>query len=106
MPFINLNDFEVREPFPGFKGHFVHSDTMTLAYWTITAGSSLEGHSHESEQVVNVTEGRFELTMDGQSKILEPGFVAIIPSNVPHSGRAVTDCKIIDVFYPIREDYR
>ena len=106
MPFINLNDLELRQPFPGFQGYFVHTDYMTFAHWTIKAGSSLDEHAHEHEQVVNMIEGRFELTIDGQSKVLEPGVTAIVPSNVPHAGRAVTDCKIIDVFYPIREDYR
>ena len=106
MPFITLNDLEVREPFPGFEGYFVHTDYMTFAYWSIKAGSSLADHTHEPEQVVNVMEGQFELTIDGQTKVLEPGMVAIVPPNIPHAGRAVTDCKIIDVFYPIREDYR
>ncbi|NOY99054.1 MAG: cupin domain-containing protein, partial [Chloroflexi bacterium] len=37
---------------------------------------------------------------------LEPGAVAVIPPDVPHAGRAVTDCRIIDVFYPTREEYK
>jgi len=106
MPFINLSDLEIKEPFPGFKGYFVHTENMTFAYWTIEAEASLSDHSHEPEQVVTVTEGEFELTIDGQKKTLKPGEVAIVPSNAIHSGRAITDCKIIDVFYPIREDYR
>ena len=36
---------------------------------------------------------------------MSPGDVAIIPSNIRHAGYAETDCQIIDVFYPIREDY-
>ena len=106
MPFIKLADLELREPFPGFRGHFVHSEYMTFAYWTVESGSSLSDHSHEHEQVVTVTEGEFELTIDGQKKTLKPGEVAVVPPNAIHSGRAITDCKIIDVFYPIREDYR
>ena len=29
----------------------------------------------------------------------------VLPSNVPHSGRAITDVKVIDVFQPVREDF-
>ena len=106
MPFINLKDLEIKSLFPGFEGYFVHTDHMTLAYWTVEEGASLSDHSHEPEQVVNVIEGRFELTIDGQSKILDPGKVAVVPSNVIHSGKGITSCKIIDVFYPVREDYK
>jgi len=56
--------------------------------------------------VVNMIEGEFELTIAGETRRLGPASVAIIPSNAPHSGRAVTDCRIIDAFYPIREDYQ
>ena len=38
-------------------------------------------------------------------KKLGPGDIAVIPPNVKHSGKSITNCKIIDVFYPIREDY-
>ena len=38
--------------------------------------------------------------------VLTPGTVALIPSGVRHSGRAVTDCQLLDVFHPVREDYR
>jgi quercetin dioxygenase-like cupin family protein len=106
MPFITLDASPAREIFPGFKVHFVHSANMTFAHWMIQAGSMLPAHSHPHEQVVNMVEGEFELTIDGETRRLGPGTVAVIPSNARHSGRAITDCRIIDAFYPIREDYR
>jgi quercetin dioxygenase-like cupin family protein len=36
---------------------------------------------------------------------MKTGSVAVIPSNARHSGKAVTACRILDVFYPLREDY-
>ncbi len=105
MPFVNLNDIDEREVFPGFVVRFVHSETMTFAYWRIRAGALLPEHSHPHEQVANMMEGEFELTIDGQTRVLQPGSIACIPSHAIHSGRALTDCEIIDVFHPVREDY-
>ena len=34
------------------------------------------------------------------------GQVFVIPPDVPHSGRALTRCRVLDVFAPVREDYR
>jgi quercetin dioxygenase-like cupin family protein len=106
MPFVELSPSYAREIFPGFKAHLVHSANMTFAHWSIRAGSTLPEHAHVHEQVVNMIEGVFELTIAGETRKLVQGSVAIIPSNALHSGKAITDCRIIDVFYPIREDYR
>ena len=106
MPFINLDDLAQSEPVPGFKGRFVHSENITVACWKIDAGSAFPEHLHPHEQVSFVEQGEFELTLEGEIKILHPGLVAVIPSSTPHSGRALTNCRLIDIFYPIREDFR
>lgn len=105
MPFKNLENIAAKELLPGYKVRFVHSDRMTLAFWDVKAGSILPEHSHEHEQVANVLEGEYELTIAGEKKRLKPGDIAVIPSNVVHSGIAITDCKLMDVFAPVREDY-
>jgi quercetin dioxygenase-like cupin family protein len=79
---------------------------MTFAHWLIQAGAVLPDHAHPHEQVANVIAGEFELTINGETQRLGPGSVGIIPRHARHSGRAITQCHIIDVFYPIREDYR
>jgi len=106
MGYLNLKEVEQKEIVKGYKARFVHSDNMTTAYWEVEAGAELPLHSHEHEQVSNVTEGKFEFNLDGEVRVLEPGDVVVIPSNTPHSGKAVTDCTIIDTFNPVREDYR
>ncbi len=106
MSFVELQSLPEREPVPGYHVRFVHADTMTMAYWTIEAGAEIPEHAHPHEQVATITEGEFELTIDGETKHLGPNDVAVIPSDVPHSGRAITDCRMIDAFHPVREDYR
>ncbi len=105
MPIIDLKTIEKKERVPGYKVRFVHSDNVTLAFWEIKAGSNLPAHSHVHEQIAQITEGEFKLTIENVTFLLKPGKVAIIPSNAKHSGKAITDCKIVDTFYPVREDY-
>lgn len=102
---IRIEDLETREVVPGYVARFVHSDNMTFAYWTIQAGASLPSHQHPHEQVANLLEGEFELTLEGKVHVLKPGSVLVIPSQAVHSGTAITDCRILDVFHPCREDY-
>lgn len=106
MPFVTLSDLKVREPFPGYAGRFLHSEKMSVAHWTVAEGSGFPEHAHPHEQVAMVVEGRFEMTVAGETRVLDAGTSAVIPGNVRHSGRALTPCRLIDVFYPVREDYR
>ena len=106
MPFYDLHKMEEKNPSPGFKVYFIHTENMTLAHWTIDKGAVLPLHSHPHEQVSNVIEGEFELTMRGETRVLKPGVAAVIPGDTPHEGKALTPCRIIDAFYPVREDYR
>lgn len=106
MPFIQLSDIQSKELLPGFSVKFIHTEKMTLAYWDIKAGSVLPEHSHPHEQVAaQVISGAFELILEGESKVMKTGDVAVIPSNAVHSGKAITDCQLLDVFSPVREDY-
>ncbi len=77
-----------------------------LFYWDVDPGAELLEHSHPHEQIANVLEGRFELTVDGEPRVLEPGMVAVIPGGLPHSGKALTSCRLLDAFHPAREDYK
>lgn len=101
-----VSDIENFDIVPGYHGRLIHTDTMTLAYVDVDAGAPLPEHAHVHEQVLNLLEGRFELVLGGETLQLEAGNVVAIPSNVPHSGRAITACRILDVFHPVREDFK
>ncbi|MBE0433778.1 cupin domain-containing protein [candidate division WOR-3 bacterium] len=102
----NLSELKEKEVVPGVKGKFLHSKNMTIVYWTIDAGAVMPDHAHPHEQVVNVLEGEFDLIIEGEVNAVKPGSVAVVPPDITHGGRAKTDCRLIDVFYPVREDYR
>ena len=73
----------------------------------IPAGGVVSEHSHVNEQMGLVLEGEMDFTIGGETKRLRPGDVFRIPGGVPHSVVAGDKpVKALDVFYPIRDEYR
>ena len=106
-PFIfSFNDIPVKEIAPGYMSKLIHTATNTINFIEVEAGRTVPEHRHIHEQVAFVFEGQFELTINGNPCVLDSGQYAVIPSNTLHSGRAVTNCRLIDIFSPVREDYR
>jgi quercetin dioxygenase-like cupin family protein len=70
------------------------------------ADALVETHQHPHEQMGICTEGRIELVVGEERRIVGVGEVFLVPSNTPHSARAVGGpARALDVFHPPREDY-
>ena len=105
MPFLDTNTLPVIERLPGWHGRFFHTRNMTFAHYDFTRGSSIHEHFHPEEEVYEVIEGELEVTIEGFAQVARPGLVAIVPSNVRHSVKALTDGRAIIVDYPARHDF-
>lgn len=77
---------------------------MTIIYWNIIVESILQEHSHLNEQITQLTSGKFELTVEDTKYRLYENEILIIPKNIKHSSKALTDCTITVVLYPVRKD--
>ena len=107
MPFTTLASLPVKEIFGGtIRGHYAHLDQMTIGEVELAPGILLPMHQHPHEQISYVISGNFEFTVGDKTTILGPGMVALIPGGVVHGGRTITACRVIDIFTPVREDYR
>ncbi len=103
---MNLADIPSKEIMPGYHGKLVHGEKISWAFWEVEEGAEVPEHHHHHEQIMHVIEGRFEFTLDADTQIYVPGDVVVIPSNTSHSGKAITACKLMDVFSPVREEYK
>lgn len=105
MPLVDTNSLPVIERLPGWHGRYFHSANLTFAHYDFTRGSAIHEHFHPQEEVYEVIEGELELTIDGTVHVARPGLVAIVPSGVPHSVKALTDGRAIIVDYPSRREF-
>ena len=101
-----IKDIKPKELLPGITGYYVHADKHTLGLIELKSGSAVPEHHHPHEQITYILEGQLDMTIAGEFCSLTPGMYYVIPSNTPHSAIAITDCKAIDTFSPVREDYR
>lgn len=95
-----------KELIPGYRGRFVHGEALTVAIWDVAAGAEVPSHTHPHEQIVNCLEGTFEMRVAGEVYLMSPGDSVVVPGGVEHSAYAHTDARCLDVFHPVREDYR
>jgi quercetin dioxygenase-like cupin family protein len=103
---MNLETINEKEFFPGVFGRFVHGEKLSWAFWRVEKGAEVPLHHHVHEQMMHVVSGEFQFELDGKSTICKTGDIVVIPSNVPHFGKALTDCQLMDVFTPARDEYR
>ena len=104
--FRSFEDIQPKEILQGFWAQAIHTPGNTINFINVKAGHSFPLHQHIHHQCAFVLEGEFEMTINGETQVLSPGKFVVIPGNVPHSGRAITDCRLLDIFNPVREDYK
>ena len=89
---------------PAARRNF-HSANMTFAHYDFTRGASIHEHLHVKDEVYKVIEGEREGTIDGVAQIACVGLVAIVPGNLGHSVKAISDGRAIIVGPPSRPGF-
>lgn len=106
MTFIDINDYQPVEPVPGCRMRTPYGDKLMLSYLEMDENAEIPLHSHPHEQGGMLLQGRMELQIGDETRIVEPGGMYLVPGGVPHRAKAIGGpALVLDVFSPIREDY-
>ncbi len=107
MPFFNPKERTPKELFPGVLTRTFWGDNVLLSLLELAPHGDVPTHSHPHEQAGVVLEGELILTIAGETRVLTPGEVFVIPGGVAHSaGTGDIPAKVIDIFSPVREAYK
>ena len=105
--FCDLENREAKEVVPGVHLRTFWGKEMLVSVTELEANTDMPVHSHPHEQVGTVISGELELTIEGETRLIKPGDVFIVPGGVEHGARTGDlPARVMDVFSPVREDYQ
>ena len=87
MPFFVINEQPQKQVFDGASIRTLHGEKIMMSFVDLKPHSVVAEHSHPHEQMGMVLEGTFELTIDGDTRILQKG------DCLPDSLQCETQCE-------------
>ncbi|PSL33387.1 cupin domain-containing protein [Chitinophaga ginsengisoli] len=104
--FIEDKDIQWEMPDPGIRRKVMaYNEQLMLVKVEFQQGAVGALHEHYHSQISHVESGVFEITIDGEKKVLKAGDAYYIPPHVLHGALCLEPGVLIDVFSPHREDF-
>jgi quercetin dioxygenase-like cupin family protein len=69
--------------------------TANISLFAFAKGEALSEHTAPFDAIIDVVDGKGEITIGGTPYILEKGQSIIMPANIPHAVRAVEKFKMV-----------
>ncbi|HEY1066411.1 MAG TPA: cupin domain-containing protein [Pirellulales bacterium] len=105
--FVDKSQCSTHNIFPGVTIFTTAGDNVMLSIVELEPHSKVLEHSHPHEQMGYLLEGEFDFTIGGETRTVRAGEMWRIPGNVKHSVvNGPKFSRALDIFQPIREDYR
>ena len=102
--FVDVSAVPTVEMLPGLGFQPVLGEGTMVNFVSFQPNTEAPTHVHVEEQIVIVLDGEFEFWIDGESRTMRAGDVAVVPPWVSHGARTHdTTCREVDVFNPPRK---
>jgi quercetin dioxygenase-like cupin family protein len=105
--FVRIDDLRSFQLAPGVDGRPLFGEGAMLNVIEFEPGAVVPAHSHPHEQLGICLRGTQTLIVDGVEHPVGPMQAYVLPGGVEHAARSGPEgATVIDVFQPVREDYR
>ena len=84
----------------------VCGEKTLMSEFRLKRGSVLPEHTHPHEQTGYLISGHIVLSIEGTDYDIMPGDSWVIAGDAAHSAAVKEDSVAVEVFSPVREDYR
>lgn len=106
MSFFSKQELSARQLLYGVTLRSVSGEKTMMTFFDFEPNAVIPSHRHDYEQITYIIEGDMEFSIEGEKKILRGGDGVVILSGQEHSARVLSKkAKVVDAWYPIREDY-
>jgi quercetin dioxygenase-like cupin family protein len=112
---FRFDDSAFRESSPGMRRRIFNGENVSLSFWRIKDGvgpTPYDGHPY-NEQFGLIVAGQLDFRLGSERReLLKPGDVYYAPTGLAHGDShfvgdpAHGEVWIMDIFSPVREDYR
>lgn len=107
MSLMRTQEAQSFTPEPGMTRQVLaHNDELMLVRHYFEQDWVGERHSHPHHQLVYVVRGALRVDVGGETFDVLAGDSFIVDGGVEHQAAALEASEVLDVFTPVREDYR
>ncbi len=104
--FGSWNEVELFEFATGVRIHAAGGEQVLMCRVNYEPGFGVGMHAHQhTEQVMVVTHGELELTVDGETRMLRAGDWAVINRGVEHAVRTENGAQFFEALSPVPLDH-
>jgi quercetin dioxygenase-like cupin family protein len=112
MTVFKYAKMDVAKPMPNVLRRQAYTENVMVTVVDFVNGPSPAAppHQHPHEQITYIAEGKVNFIVgegDAQTvDLVEAGDMIVVPPDAPHTVEVLSEAaRLIDCFYPIREDF-
>ena len=107
MSVVKAEEVQSFHPEPGMlRQVLAHNQHLMLVRHFFEKGWVGARHSHPHEQLVYVVRGKIHVDVDGRVFDVGAGESFVVDGGVEHEASALEESEVLDVFTPMRDEYK